>query len=129
MGDKCITEDLISTYTNPNRIKQIAIEAYCTFQYYAHEVGLEVLDGCMMVDNNMEWIWSEINPDCLRVKSIKEREDYDKDIWRAGGSSSKDLIMKKWQLFNDIFIEYFKKHKFMESELSTQLLCKQIYAK
>ena len=43
----------------------------------------------MMIDREEKYIWSEINPDCLRVKSIKEREDYDKDIWRAGGSTSK----------------------------------------
>ncbi len=37
-------------------------------------------------------VWSEINPDCMRVKTIvteDTRKDYDKDIWRAGGSSSK----------------------------------------
>jgi hypothetical protein len=63
-------------------------------------VGLEILDGCMMIDTSCNYIWSEINPDCLRVKSIKQREDYDKDIWRAGGSSSKDVILKKWKVFN-----------------------------
>ena len=81
-----------------------------------------------MIDETCSTIWSEINPDCLRVKSKESREDYDKDIWRVGGSSSKELIMKKWSLFNEIFINYFKNHRFMETELKTQKYCKEIQA-
>ena len=33
--------------------------------------------------------------------------DYDKDIWRVGGSSSKDKIKEKWTLFNKLLIDYF----------------------
>ena len=91
------------------------IAAYCTFQYYAQENGLEILDGCFMIDDQCQYIWSEINPDCLRVKSIKDREDYDKDIWRVGGSSAKEMILKKWALFNQVFIKYFIAHRFMDS--------------
>lgn len=40
IGDKCITEDLISPQLDTHNIKQKVIEAYCTFQYYSHEVGL-----------------------------------------------------------------------------------------
>ena len=45
-----------------------------------------------MFDKEGSVVWSEINPDCMRVKKIEtgsERLDYDKDIWRVGGSSSK----------------------------------------
>jgi len=64
--------------------------------------------------------WSEINPDCMRVKKIengKLREDYDKDIWRIGGSASKDKIIMKWTLFNKLFIDYFLKNRFHQTEL------------
>lgn len=46
-----------------------------------------------MFDNNGTTVWSEINPDCMRVKRIETREDLDKDIWRVGGSSSKEKIL------------------------------------
>ena len=44
-----------------------------------------------MLNNDGSMIWSEINPDCMRVKLNQDniRTDMDKDIWRAGGSSSK----------------------------------------
>lgn len=111
----------------------MVIEAYCSFQYYARQVGLQILDGCFMLDKYSNRIWSEINPDCLRVKSLsneqsKSRIDYDKDIWRYGGSSAKEMIIKKWKIFNTIFVEYFKEHRFMDVEPTQQRFVKQIYA-
>ncbi len=71
-----------------------------------------------MFDKTGSIVWSEINPDCMRVKRIETgqaREDYDKDIWRAGGSSSKSTITEKWKLFNKILIDYFTKNRFHET--------------
>ena len=98
------------------------------FDFYANQVGLEILDGCMMVDVKCKTIWSEINPDCLRVKSIEDRTNYDKDIWRIGGSSSKAEIVKKWGIFNELFKKYFRENRFMDDEMSRQSYCKQLYA-
>lgn len=48
-----------------------------------------------MLDRKGENVWSEINPDCMRVKKneLNSRENYDKDIWRIGGSASKEKIL------------------------------------
>jgi len=53
----------------------------------------------------------------MRVKLISKegREDYDKDIWRSGGSASKEQIKTKWSAFNQLLIGYFNKNSFMES--------------
>jgi hypothetical protein len=64
-----------------------------------------------MLDNQAETFWSEINPDCMRIKSNNLKEEYDKDIWRAGGSSSKDQILKKWTLLNNILTKYLLEHR------------------
>lgn len=53
----------------------------------------------------------------MRVKSIVEREDYDKDIWRYGGSASKDKICQKWTIFNKIFIDWFNENRFHKTEM------------
>ena len=71
-----------------------------------------------MFDREGSVVWSEINPDCMRVKKIEnnhERLDYDKDIWRIGGSSSKEKIKEKWTLFNKLLIDYFEKNRFFET--------------
>jgi hypothetical protein len=43
-----------------------------------------------MMDRTGEVFWSEINPDCMRIRASAMDVKYDKDIWRTGGSSSKD---------------------------------------
>lgn len=53
----------------------------------------------------------------MRVKSTKNKEDYDKDIWRYGGSAKKEQIVKKWTLFNELFIGWFKGNRYHETEL------------
>ena len=78
-------------YLDTKKVKQAILSLYCAFAYYSGKVGLEIIDGCSMLNNDGSMIWSEINPDCMRVKLNQDniRTDMDKDIWRAGGSSSK----------------------------------------
>jgi hypothetical protein len=52
-----------------------------------------------------------------RIESDNSREDYDKDIWRSGGSDSKTRIIEKWTLFNKLLIDYFAAHRFHQTEL------------
>jgi phosphoribosylaminoimidazole-succinocarboxamide synthase len=94
-GDKCITEDLITNYVETSNIKKKVLSLYCCFSYYCKKIGLDIIDGCFMLDSKGETVWSEINPDCMRVKKneLNSRENYDKDIWRIGGSASKDKIL------------------------------------
>ena len=93
------------------------MKLYCTLKHYMGKVGLELIDGCFMMDKSGEVFWSEINPDCMRIRANSMDVKYDKDIWRAGGSSSKDEIIKKWTLLNELLMEYLKKNRFHETEL------------
>lgn len=87
-------------------------------QSYFSRVNLLIKDVCFMTNKIGKQFWSEINQDCMRITTIDNSENkYDKDIWRAGGSSSRDQILDKWNGFNKIFFEYFKKNKFHETEL------------
>jgi len=116
-GDKAVYPDILESIMDIPKTRESAIKMYCTIQSYAHEVGLDVKDGCFMLDPTGTIFWSEVNQDCLRIQAIKDHESLDKDIWRAGGSSAKELIVKKWLAFNSIMAGYFSKHRFVESEL------------
>lgn len=71
-----------------------------------------------MLTKNGDRFWSEINQDCMRITtSTVMATKFDKDIWRIGGSSSRQRILDKWQSFNQIFINYFRKNKFHETEI------------
>lgn len=75
IGDKCITEDLIKNYVDTQAIKKAALSLYCTFAYYCRRVNLEIVDGCFMFNKNGSIAWSEINPDCMRVKKIETGQE------------------------------------------------------
>lgn len=70
IGDKCISEDLVKDYVNTLKIKKAALSLYCSFSYYCRRVNLEIIDGCFMFNSDGSFAWSEINPDCMRVKKI-----------------------------------------------------------
>ncbi|CAF4731211.1 unnamed protein product, partial [Rotaria sp. Silwood2] len=56
----------------------------------------------------------------MRITTIDSNQNkFDKDIWRAGGSASREQILQKWNDSNRILIEYFMKNKFHQTELST----------
>lgn len=58
MGDKCISEDLLFNYINTKKVKKAVLSLYCTFTYYCQRVGLEIVDGCFMLDTLGSTVWS-----------------------------------------------------------------------
>eukprot|EP00826_Nyctotherus_ovalis_P052046 TRINITY_DN6554_c0_g1_i13.p1 TRINITY_DN6554_c0_g1~~TRINITY_DN6554_c0_g1_i13.p1 ORF type:complete len:1230 (-),score=383.40 TRINITY_DN6554_c0_g1_i13:120-3809(-) len=116
-GDRSIYSDMLGSVIDVAQTRESALKLYCAIQGYFHEVGLDAKDGCFMLDPSGKMFWSELNQDCLRIQAMKDRESLDKDIWRAGGSAAKELIVKKWLACNSIMAEYLASHKFVESEL------------
>lgn len=71
VGDKCISEDLVKNYVDTSAIKKAVLSLYCSFAYYCRRVNLDIIDGCFMFNSSGTVVWSEINPDCMRVKRIE----------------------------------------------------------
>ncbi|CAF1968439.1 unnamed protein product [Rotaria magnacalcarata] len=118
VGDKNITEDLLTHVMNIKRVKLSVLKMFMVIQSYFSRVNLVIKDVCFMLDNKGEQFWSEVNQDCMRITAMDNSQNkFDKDIWRAGGSTSREQIMKKWNDFNIIFTDYFMKNKFHETEL------------
>ncbi|CAF3091825.1 unnamed protein product [Rotaria sp. Silwood2] len=119
-GDKNITEDLVTHLIDVKQTKLSALKMFMIIQSYFSQVNLLIKDVCFMVDKNGEKFWSEVNQDCMRITAIDSNQNkFDKDIWRAGGSASREQILQKWNAFNRILIEYFMKNKFHQTELLT----------
>lgn len=117
-GDKNISEEVLSNNViDTKKTRESVLKMFLTTQYYFSQVGLEIQDVCYMLTKSGGMFWSEINQDCMRIKTDDNSEQFDKDIWRAGGSSSKDLIVKKWHAFNNLLMEYFNTHHFCDNEL------------
>ncbi|CAF3371628.1 unnamed protein product [Rotaria sp. Silwood2] len=118
VGDKNITEDLLTHIIDIKQTKLSVLKMFMVIQSYFSRVNLLIKDVCFMLDKNGKQFWGEINQDCMRITMIDNNQNkFDKDIWRTGGSSSREQIMQKWNDFNKIFFDYFMKNKFHQTEL------------
>ncbi len=116
-GDKTINPDMLENYANVNKIKESVIKIYSTISSYLNKIGIEAKDGCFMIDSEGKYFWSEINQDCMRLKTIDSTVSYDKDIWRVGGSSQSNSIVNKWTELNFMMIKYFDSNRFHLTEM------------
>ena len=126
LGDKSISQNLAQQVQDVSTSKKNAMALFLTLQEYLSKMGLELQDGCIMSDRSGKLIWSEINQDCMR---IKRQESLDKDIWRAGGSSSKEILLQKWQLLNDYLRDYLQKNPFHNNEMVSPVTAAEKQAK
>lgn len=105
LGDKQISEDILTRYADTRQLKKLVLRTFMTIQAYLGQIGLEVQDACFMADRSGQILWSEINQDCMRIVTKNDTDNrYDKDIWRAGGSGAKEILLQKWIAFNQIMM-------------------------
>ena len=117
LGDKQISEDVVKINYDTNKMKELIYKSILSLQYYFDKLGLEIQDACFMCDDSCTILWSEINQDCMRIKMSENKVDYDKDIWRAGGSSSASMILSKWSELNLMLSSYLISMPFHLTEL------------
>ena len=99
-------------------MKLSVLKMFAVIQSYFTRVDLLLKDICFMLNKNGDLFWSEINQDCMRITTIDSKDNkYDKDLWRMGGSASRQLIVNKWEQFNSILIQYFNQNKFHQTEI------------
>jgi hypothetical protein len=121
-GDKCVPEELVHNVQDVEASVDSTIRIFFTIQHYLHQIGLEVQDGCIMLDPKGRTMWSEINQDCMRLKrreimNANGQETFDKDIWRAGGSSVKVTILDKFMQLNNLLRTHLVSRPFHEHEM------------
>lgn len=113
MGDKTISESLVTDtiFNDVNVVKTDTLKLYHTIRHYLSSVGITIKDVCFMMsceDNGINYCWSEINQDCMRIVGTK----FDNDLWRVGGSSREDQLMKKWGQVHDMVCNYFVRNPY-----------------
>jgi len=123
-GDRCVPEELVHGVQDVEASVGWTIRIFFTMQHYLHQIGLEVQDGCIMFDPKGQTMWSEINQDCMRIKQREVavingngQEVFDKDLWRAGGSSVKGTILDKWTQLNARLRAHLESRPFHEYEM------------
>lgn len=117
MGDKCMPEELVHGVQAVEASVDSTMRVFFTIQHHLHRIGLEIEDGCIMLDPTGRTVWSEINQDCMRIKRREGKDAFDKDVWRAGGSSAKECILDQWTQLNTLLGEHLGGRPFHEHEM------------
>ena len=111
LGDKTISADLIKDLIDVPETKSASMRVFKCFTWYLKQVGIMIQDLCLVFDKTGTMIFSEINQDCMRMKTGDDYH-FDKNLWRQ--HADKQTIMMRWKEFNDIFEKYFRKHLFKD---------------
>jgi len=98
LADEVLPETMANWYIDTERAALTARIAFGALERSLGKVGLELWDMCFFITEDGQKIFSEISPDCMRVRS--QDGSLDKDVWRSGGSSN--LVLQKWAEFADI---------------------------
>ena len=117
MGDKTVSPDILEQVIDVSAARARVVRMYCTIAAYLGDAGLEVKDACFMLDRKGAMFWSEINQDCMRIGTRSSATTFDKDIWRAGGSSAKATITRKWTDLNNILEAAFRANRFQDADM------------
>jgi phosphoribosylaminoimidazole-succinocarboxamide synthase len=98
LADEVMPEEMADWWIDTKQAKNTAKKAFVLLEKYLLARGIKLLDICFFIDASGKIIYSEISPDCMRVRA--NDESLDKDIWRAGGSSEE--ILRKWSHFLEL---------------------------
>ena len=69
LGDKCLPEHLAKREIDVDTSKRNVLKLFYSISHYFDMMGLEIQDACFMIDRSGSLFWSEINQDCMRIKS------------------------------------------------------------
>lgn len=98
LADEVLPETMANWYIDVEQARLTARIAFLALERNLKKVGLELWDICFFITEDGKKIFSEISPDCMRVRAADE--SLDKDVWRSGGSSKK--LIEKWSKFVEI---------------------------
>jgi phosphoribosylaminoimidazole-succinocarboxamide synthase len=97
MGDMPLPEALADHWIDTRQAATTAMTAFTVLSNFLQAKGLKLIDICFQIDATGQMIFSELSPDCMRVRD--DQDSLDKDVWRMGGSSQD--VLKKWHMFLD----------------------------
>lgn len=100
LADEVLPDQMANWYIDVERTRFNAHLAFTKLERHLKDAGLELWDMCFFFTEDGEMIFSEISPDCMRVKALDGSGSVDKDLWRSGNSSA--TVAERWKLFADI---------------------------
>lgn len=91
-----MADELAEYACDTSKVKELAHKTFDVFSSFFDRHGMIIMDICLMITKDGSKLYYEITQDCSRIKlkTLDGLSSFDKDIWRAGGSS--ELVATKW---------------------------------
>ncbi len=97
--DECIPDEFARMYIETLNAQYHVRGASEELDNLLRGAGYELVDICYFMDHPGRRIYSEISPDCMRIR--KKEESFDKDLWRQGKDAA--TIISTWtELYRDL---------------------------
>ncbi len=106
LADEPISDDYAGVWiANVSRAKELCRDTFIWLENKFKKKGLTLIDICFFVDQSGEYIYGEISPDCMRVRTsdiaAKDGQSFDKDLWRNGKTEA--VLLDKYSKLYNLF--------------------------
>lgn len=99
LPDEILPEALANCLIDVRRARQTALNVYHVMQIFLDSCDIVCYDLCLFISEDGQTVYGEISQDCGRFRHF-DLGSLDKDVWRAGGSSTE--VLAKWQKFSEL---------------------------
>jgi phosphoribosylaminoimidazole-succinocarboxamide synthase len=99
LADEIMCDDQADLYIDVKEAKRTASKAFQVLSDFLVSKDIVIYDLCLFISEDGKTVFGEISPDCGRYRHFN-LGSLDKDVWRAGGSSSEVLL--KWNLLYEM---------------------------
>jgi len=94
LRDEMLPLPLADRLIDTKSAAELALKIVSTVDQTLNAVGLQVLDICLFLDETGTVLCGEISPDNMRIKSLGDNGDFDKDLWRKNRPAEE--IVAQW---------------------------------
>jgi len=96
LADEVMGDDSADLFIDTRAAKLTAQRAYRALAHFLGDRDVVVNDLCLFVTHDGQTVFGEISQDCGRFRHFDpDIGSLDKDVWRAGGSSTQ--VLAKWE--------------------------------
>lgn len=107
-GDVAISESLVENLglIHVDNTKNLALYTFIKLREHFSKFNVNIVDLCLFITKEGNKIFGEISPDNGRFKKVDDTKDpdYDKDVWRRGGSH--ENVLEKWMKLTELIQTY-----------------------
>lgn len=99
LADEILPDSMADFYIDVKEARKTALRVYAELSDFLNDHDIICYDLCLFISEDGKTVYGEISQDCGRFRHYS-LGSLDKDVWRAGGSSSQ--VLEKWQLLLEL---------------------------